>query len=539
MSWTDDPFVSNSDDEDFDDPFLESPFSTPATAPESEFPDPLADTLPDTLADTTDRFGELDPFAGESSGSDIVGAPPVWHRLSAHRRLWLAAAVLFLAALGVGLFTASLRDDGIPTLAESTERSVAESDASGADLPQTDDTIPIPSQPNAPPISEPDTSSPDDPPTGEVTLEPLRGCDDQSGLDPHGLISFGPGLDRLSFCGEKTWQVFVCTARDSDSANRVAYIDKVLGKAAAWFKWASGEQYDIDFSAGDDTSVVPGGSAVSEECFESVLQTQWSETRSGAVVLLDEATLDPFQNYVGVGTCGYIDEADSGVFGDSGRMVAIAVHAPGDQAAIAVHELGHAQCWPHSYSGKTGSEYDNPVDVVSSDTWPVGTLAVNRYASGWIHPDQVRVHRTSTANYDLAACCDGGVQMLALLPKNVAGQKTDIKQWWHLEVRDPKDEWERGLTNTEVGTQIGVSVHWIDRNVGFGYDRRQAQVGDQTAFSSLGEVVFGSLKGAGSEFCLHSDLPTSFATCSGGYEWRIEVTSSQTGGLNLTVSTPT
>lgn len=49
-------------------------------------------------------------------------------------------------------------------------------------------------------------------------------------------------------------------------------------------------------------------------------------------------------------------------------------------------------------------------------------------------------------------------------------------------------------------------------------------------------VRFGRLNAAGSEFCLHSDIPASFADCEADHEWRIEVDAAQSGDLNLTVS---
>ena len=619
MSWTDDPFLSSSDDGDSDDPFTDSEFPAPSRTAESEPSDPLRDrsvATPRRDPFVRDPFGgdsgsgtpadpfdgasaggtPADPFGGDSgsgtpadpfdgssgsgtpadpfdggsghgnngepfgSGSVGDGTPATRPTSSAgtlfrgsdtrpesthpaRRRLWLAAAVLTAAGAVAVVLASPWRDDSGARVAQPSRGADSGDNAQGSATPG-----PEPDSPATSTEGLAASQSTDDPASGvettvsatvpgETSPASARGCDDQSGIDPHGLISFGPGLDRLSFCGEETWQVFVCTVRESDRTDRVAYIDEVLGEAAAWFDWVSGGQYDVDFSAGDDTSVASGGGAAVEECFEMIGATGWSESRSGAVVLLDEAALDPARNYAGIGTCGYISEADSGVFGDSERMVAIAVHAPGEQAAIAVHELGHAQCWPHSFSGKTESEYDNPLDVVSSDAWPVGTLAVNRYASGWIHPDQVRVHRGSTAEYDLSACCGGGVQMLALLPAGAADLDAGLRsRWWHLEVRDPEDPWERGLAEAGVGERSGLSVHWIDSSSGFDYERRQAQVGDETGTLGNVPVVFGSLRAAGAEFCLNSDIPTSFADCGADHEWRIEVAASRSGGLNVTVS---
>ena len=76
------------------------------------------------------------------------------------------------------------------------------------------------------------------------------------------------------------------------------------------------------------------------------------------------------------------------------------------------HEIGHTLSWPHSFTGETVNddgtidEYDNPMDVMSSGPTAVyedrrgvsshwvlaGTHVLNRYAAGWVQPDQVEIH---------------------------------------------------------------------------------------------------------------------------------------------------
>ena len=533
-----DPFASGRDKDDQTDPFVEQggPFESPApegfdSTGDFESADPFADAAGDAA--------DHDPFGSRSgSGREVQGTVAA---LRARRWLWRVGFVLIAVLVVVGMLVTSQSDNG----QQQAQRSGGDDapDPVSTDTPESEVAPPstIPSSATTPTtVTAPVTTAANDSettPTVEPSPDALLGCDDRSGNDPHGLVRVDEITERLSFCGEETWQVFVCSARESDRTDRVAYVDDVLGEAAEWFEWASAGQYDIDFSAGDDTRAVSGGTAGPQECFEEVLQNQWSESRSGALVLVDEAALDPLGGWAGVGTCGYIGSTSAREFGESGRMVAIAVHARGDQSAIAVHELGHAQCWPHTYSGETGSEYDNPADIMSGQNWPVGTIAVNRYASGWIHPDAVRVHSSSTGAYTLSPCCSGGVQMLALLPQEATEQPVDFnRRWWHLEVRDPQDEWERGLADTEVGTQLGVSVHWIDQSVGLGPERRQAQVGNQAGFEFGAPVRFGRLRAAGSEFCLHSGQPRALLDCSSAHHWRVEVSASQAGGLSLTVT---
>ncbi len=532
-----DPFASGPDDARRDDPFNSPEIFEPPRDASAGVSDPFA--APTGSIPGSDPF-TVPEFDNEDGWNASESAPA-----SGRRRLFTVVSLLTI--LGIAAFW-------VATRAEDAQHST---DVRAGDEVRVDDvenpTGEPPGATTEPPLlPEASTDPATLPPTTfmpestvpesntseftEADAGPLRGCDLRND-DPHNLIRITDGFDRLAFCGEETWQVFVCTTRESDQTDRVAYVDDVLGEAAEWFDWASAGQYDIDFSIGDDTRRLWGSSADSDECFEEVLTTQWSGSRSGAVLLVDEAEIDPYQNFAGFGTCGYADWAAGGVFGESRRMAAIAVHAHGDQSAIAVHELGHAQCWPHSYSGETRSEYDNPADVMSAGVWPVGTIAVNRYASGWIHPEEVRVHRDSTDTYALSLCCSGGVQLLALLPEGASAQPVDFNpQWWHLEVRDPENEWERGLADAGVGEEIGVSVHWIDQRLELGMNRRYTQVGAQIGTRDGAPLRFGPLKAYGSEFCLHSDQPTSFIDCGSAHEWRIEVTASQIGGLNLTVS---
>ena len=66
-------------------------------------------------------------------------------------------------------------------------------------------------------------------------------------------------------------------------------------------------------------------------------------------------------------------------------------------AHLCVGEIGHTLHWPHSYYSST-NEYDNPGDLMSGFptndlstkdfiSWhcaPQNTLALNRFAAGWI-----------------------------------------------------------------------------------------------------------------------------------------------------------
>ena len=100
---------------------------------------------------------------------------------------------------------------------------------------------------------------------------------------------------------------------------------------------------------------------------------------------------------------------------------------------VLIHEIGHTLGFSHSYTGLLPAdderrEYDNRMDIMSggmyfsfevykergNNEYPlVGTIAVNRYAAGWISPDQVRVYEGGTPHLTLQHR-GGGTLMLAI-----------------------------------------------------------------------------------------------------------------------------
>ena len=86
--------------------------------------------------------------------------------------------------------------------------------------------------------------------------------------------------------------------------------------------------------------------------------------------------------------------------------------------SIVAYEFGHTLWSPHSYRFDPG-EYDNPMDIMNdAEAAPglqVGTIAINRYAAGWIDQDEVEVYSgDGKFRYVLAPPGDDGTQMLVL-----------------------------------------------------------------------------------------------------------------------------
>ena len=103
-----------------------------------------------------------------------------------------------------------------------------------------------------------------------------------------------------------------------------------------------------------------------------------------------------------------------------------------DNMATIVHEIGHGwMSWPHSFAEvpwrpnpgedlEPPNPYSNRYDIMSSTDYPgwdsrlPSTLAINRYAAGWIRPEEVALHLEERATYTLAKPRDRGHQFLVV-----------------------------------------------------------------------------------------------------------------------------
>jgi hypothetical protein len=85
--------------------------------------------------------------------------------------------------------------------------------------------------------------------------------------------------------------------------------------------------------------------------------------------------------------------------------------------------------WPHSYTGLSGSSYDNAIDLMSGNynSWKVGnstrwgtyiepyaTPALNRYGAGWFDPNNVTVWDGVSASVKLEAVGGANNQLLII-----------------------------------------------------------------------------------------------------------------------------
>ncbi len=120
------------------------------------------------------------------------------------------------------------------------------------------------------------------------------------------------------------------------------------------------------------------------------------------------------------GESGYQQLTVDNIIHVGGGTVFPTPHFP--RLSTVAHEIGHGLQWPHSYGGRIVRggevyEYDNRMDLLSGRVafdLTTSTIAVNRYASGWIAPEDVALHTGAVTNYVLSPLGEEGTQMLAI-----------------------------------------------------------------------------------------------------------------------------
>lgn len=288
---------------------------------------------------------------------------------------------------------------------------------------------------------------------------------DPYGADPLGLIAFAE-QSRVYGSGADQIEVFVCDVPDGavavDLANAVSQINAAL---QPYFLWLSGGVYQPVFVAGttviaDFPSGWPDSVAFQSEC-ESLAAQAASGTSAGALVIVDAAYSG---GYATAGAaCEVVSECPV-TYPANGRIMVVGASTvvpsdglPNARLSTVAHELGHALEFPHSYGGLTKFingltyEYDNPMDIMSGGSLTelnVGTIAINRYAAGWLANASV-FHRGNVDTYVLSRPGVVGNQML-ILPTDVPGVFTMLGA--------------RGSSSFDFGIATeGIEVYEIDQ----------------------------------------------------------------------------
>ena len=187
-----------------------------------------------------------------------------------------------------------------------------------------------------------------------------------------------------------------------------------------------------------------------------------AKSKADGALIID--TKRAFYTLRGIGSSGrtycLAGECEPFPHSDSGRHIFVGSSTWVD---VYLHEIGHAINWSHSYfldpDSDQPNEYTNPMDVMSGSIGWVGTKGINRYAAGWIDPDDVKVwelgDKKGTYRLDPVGVSDG-YQMLVIGDNH--------STWYYMlgaRVRDrfdehlPKEGVERYLVDESADTDCG------------------------------------------------------------------------------------
>jgi len=310
------------------------------------------------------------------------------------------------------------------------------------------------------------------PPVSAERIAPLAAPAGTFDGDPLGLVAFPRDAHRNSL-GTDHFGVFVCTWTGSDGG--VALTDvaaRLNDEVTPYFLDLSGGAYHPVFTARAVIHLDDQDPKDLETCASEVLlAASDGDGDDAAFAVLDN------QLNGGLATSGWECDNCTTPFEttfpsnqrwavvDGWTVTPLSSPSRPPHLTTAVHEIGHTLSWPHSFSGVTSSQYDNPIDVMSANATadestradqPYATVAFNRYRAGWVAPSDVIFFH-------------GGVLETTVAPVGVSGTQMIVL---------PTDDPLSFLTlDARVTSSIdpipssfsGVTAHYVDQDCGGGY----------------------------------------------------------------------
>ncbi|MGQ0848290.1 MAG: S-layer homology domain-containing protein [Actinomycetota bacterium] len=258
--------------------------------------------------------------------------------------------------------------------------------------------------------------------------------------DPLDLIALRDETRTYS-TGTDIWEVWICDVPDGSVAVTSGQASAVFaGSITPYFEAISGGIYSPRFVAGGTVTATsqsgwPANPFLTQpECEQLVAARAGGAGVDGVMIVTDAAYTG---GYATAGFACLIGEQCPAFYPGNYRLAVlgggVAVPLGGRPAALrtVAHEIGHALFWPHSFGGLVNFEngivyeYDNPMDVMSGgegEVLDLGTVAINRYAAGWIGSEGVIFHRGGSLTYHVTV--GSGIQLLILPTEQVGVYET-------------------------------------------------------------------------------------------------------------------
>lgn len=261
--------------------------------------------------------------------------------------------------------------------------------------------------------------------------------------DPLDLIAFYDFNNGLA-TSPLEYEVWVCDVGGSNTLDITPQgAANSMSGITGFFREMSGGKFAPTFRAREtvisNPTITDGGlAAARQNCRDQIrpnrarqlIDSQYRDTER-KIIIVDNFPINDGLNqfYTILGVPPHVDRGEPGyqkltvdsvIHVGGGTVHSSEISFP--RLSTIAHEIGHDLQWPHSYSGRIlrGGEvyeYDNRMDLMSGrDTYELktGTIAVNRYASGWIAPEDVALHTGGAAEYVLSPLGEEGIQMLVI-----------------------------------------------------------------------------------------------------------------------------
>ena len=282
---------------------------------------------------------------------------------------------------------------------------------------------------------------------------------DEFSGDPLRLVVWPRDVRRYSESSDR-FGVYVCTWEGATGGVELAAATATLNsQVTTFYEGLSGGIYSPEFMA--RKVVDASGFSTCADAMAAEVNLLWGD--NGAIGILDNTSN---AGLAGPGLyCNNCENLSVETFPGNQRWAVIeggSVNPVGPRPAhitTAAHEIGHTISFPHSYSGETVDEYDNPIDYMSGNTPgnflgrgddPYSSLAFNRYRAGWVDPADVVFYA-------------GGITELTIAPVGVAGTQLVIL---------PSDyEYSFVALDARINSALdpipadfeGVSAHYIEQ----------------------------------------------------------------------------